>query len=152
MLVVELNGWILECDVEATRRAYAQIASGDPEVCGCLFCRNFAASRSGIYPASARRLYSQLGISVELEAEVYELGPTTSGGRLYGGWHHFVGRVAHDPGHVMELSSSFELKFRPGRDLAAPAFGEASLVQVEFHAVVPWVLPELPEDEVGTQT
>lgn len=143
--MVELGGWILECDPEATRRAYAQISTGDPETCSCSYCRNFVATRSAAYPDGALQLYAQLGVSPDREAEVYELGPPTSGpGRLYGGWHHFVGHVIKDPGRLVTITPSFEMWFREARDLAAPVFGEQSLVQAEFNATVPWVLDESP--------
>jgi hypothetical protein len=152
MMRVELDGWVLECNVEATRQAYVRVADTRPKQCDCLYCRNFAAARSLAYPAEALALYSQVGISPHLEAEVYELGPAVSGSsREYGGWHHFVGHVVSDPTRKTRVTPSFEMWFHEARDLAAPAFVEQPLVQVEFLATVPWVLGELPDDWPGQQ-
>ena len=147
MNTVQLDGWVLECDVEATRRAYEMLAAAPREKCDCLFCRNFEAARATVYPAEALKFYGQLGVTPSLEVETYERGPAElGGGRLYGGWHHFVGRVVQDPGRMTKLSSTFELWFREGRDLAGQLFGNQPLVQAEFQATVSWVLAERPDD------
>lgn len=145
---IELDGWILECDVEATRRAYEKIPLGDPEQCGCLACRNFVAVRTMAYPKTAVRLYERLGIRTDREAETYRAGPSEEGGQLYGGWHHFVGRVLQDPGTAIELTESFSVWFHASRACAEPVFGDAPLVQVEFFTTIPWVLEEPPEREI----
>jgi hypothetical protein len=152
MTRLEFDGWALECDVDATRRAYEQIAVMPRQVCDCLYCRNFEAARSVAIPDEALALYAQLGISPELEVETYELGPPRGGpGREYGGWHHFVGTVEVDPGRSTKLTPEFEIWFREGRDLASSAFAGLPLVQVEFHATVPWVLDEAPDGEAGQE-
>jgi hypothetical protein len=142
MTRVEAGGWVLDCDVEATRRAYAQMESGDCDRYTCLPCRNFVAARALAYPEAALRLYERLGIRPDREADASELGPSDAGGRLYYGWHHFVGRVVHDPGTVVAFDGGFSLSFHESRFRAHPTFGGHPLVQMEFVASIPWLLTE----------
>lgn len=143
---VELGGWVLDCDVEATRRAYAQMESGDCNQCTCLPCRNFVAARALAYPEAGLRLYEQLGIRPDREADADELGPSDARGRLYYGWHHFVGRVVHDPGDAVVLDG-VTFSFLESRFRAHPAFDGHPLVQMEFVTSIPWLLAESLEPD-----
>ncbi len=146
MTEVEVGEWILEVDVEATRRAYAGIATGDPETCGCHFCRNFMVQRDAAYPAAARSLYTQLGIDYEREAETTESGTAPTGpGRLYLGWHHFIGTVRRPAERAVELAPHFEVWFHEARLCADKVFDGKPLVQVEFSTIIPRSLPEDPD-------
>ena len=146
MKEIEVQDWVLECDVEATRQAYALMPLGDPEDCGCLYCLNFAAARSLAYPPAALSLYEQLGIKADREAETYEAGPVEDELRLYGGWHHFIGRITKDPGTMLIVAENFSVTFVERRSCAEPVFDDRPLVQVEFFTKVPWLLAERPED------
>ena len=90
MELLEYDGWILRYDREATKRAYEEIETGDPENCGCDPCLNFAASRDRIYPEEFRWLLDKLGIDPKKEVEVYHLAMIERGIHKYGGWFHFI--------------------------------------------------------------
>jgi hypothetical protein len=92
-------------------------------------------------------LYEQLGISFDREAEVYEAG-FENGMHVYGGWHHFIGRVIHDPGTMISLADHFSICFLEGGACAEPAFGDHSLVRADFSARLLWVLPEKPTPSI----
>src|SRR5688572_9596187 len=95
---IEIAGWILECDPEMTRRLLTSFPEGAPEACGCLHCRNFVAAREQVYGAEGRALLEKLGVPLDWEAEVYEMGPAERWGhRRYAGWFHAIGRVVRDP-------------------------------------------------------
>ena len=79
-------------DREATAAIYEILLHGDPEECGCIFCKNFAVQRNLVYPASFTALLEQLGIDPNKEGEVYEYGPSEDGDHFYGGWFYFVGQ------------------------------------------------------------
>ncbi len=145
MSEVRIQGWLLECDLEATRRAYALISIGDPETCGCLYCQNFVAARSLAYPEAALWLYELLGINHSREAETYEVGTDEDGLHLYGGWHHFVGRIDEYSGVALYLTEQFSISFHESRSCAEPVFDNQPLVQVEFFTRIPWVLADRPE-------
>jgi DMSO/TMAO reductase YedYZ molybdopterin-dependent catalytic subunit len=140
--------WELEVDVEATRRAYTNIAMGDPETCGCLYCRNFAAAQNLAYPTPVLELYAQLGIEADREAETYEAGPWEDDPtrRVYGGWHHFIGRIVKAGEHPYEPAPGFHLVFSERKHCADPPFKkEPAVVQAEFVTALPWVVAEKPE-------
>ncbi len=133
-------------DLEATRGAYATIAAGDPETCGCLHCRNFIAARHLVYPPAILEFYNRLGIRADREAEIYEAGPAESDGhRYYGGWHHLIGRLVTTSDRDLTVAPGFNVVFSHARSCAEPVFMSAeSVVQVEFFTRVPWLLEEPP--------
>ena len=144
METITFRGWTLECDAEATRQVYESLDTGSPEACGCQTCRNFAAAREQVYPSEVQALYARFGIAPAKEAEIYHNATLDSGLHHYGGWHHFIGRVVHDPGAMEAVSDRFSIYFHEGSALAANAFPDSPLVQMEFVAEVPWVLLEAP--------
>jgi hypothetical protein len=148
---VVFGRWRLSCDCEASRRGYQLVPVGAPEACGCLYCRNFAATRSHVYPAEVLALFEQLGIDPSREAEVYHMGPLQPGLHRYGGWFHFVGRIEAEGESVgkFDLEGSpgpFKFYFAENRALAPKSFEGLPLVQLDFEADVPWVIEE-PEEE-----
>ena len=62
-------------DRDATMVIYGSLKHGFAEECGCVFCKNFAAQRNLVYPASFRALLEQLGIDPAKEGEAFEYGP-----------------------------------------------------------------------------
>src|SRR6266581_3667101 len=85
--------WQGRCDLEATRKAYAQFSTAGPEQCGCGDCRNFIAARDQIHTPDVTQLLEKLGIDHRREVEVYSLTWLESGLIYYGGWFHFVGTI-----------------------------------------------------------
>ena len=148
---IEIAGWLLECDPDATRRALTEVPAGAPEACGCLHCRNFAAARDDVYGPDLRILLTQLGVPADREAEVYDCGPAERFGyRRAGGWFHFVGRIVRDPlideappaRPFVLLGPELQVYFVAGGALVPDALAGHSVVQLEFETEVPWVLAE----------
>jgi hypothetical protein len=142
---IRIGDQIVRYDPERTRQAYSTIEFGDPEQCGCSYCRNFIAQRSIAYPTSFRILLDQLGIDFEKEGEVYESG-AEGNLRLYGGWLFFSGELI-GPGErlVTEVESGFQYWFADSKRLPKPGgdFG-ASVAAVEFYTKIPWVVEGEP--------
>jgi hypothetical protein len=74
------------------------------------------------------------------------------GRHLYAGWFHAVGTVVRDPlpagdpaAAVTHFGPDFRFYLAAAGSLVPPAFGDRTVVQVEFEATVPWVLAEPPE-------
>jgi hypothetical protein len=146
--------WELECDPIATKQGYLQILSGAPETCGCVQCRNFAAARTEIYPEPVLRLFEDLGVAADREAEVYHNCQVAPGRHNYGGWFHFIGSIAADADvsrqiapnawtfDLEKVTDRFELGFTRRIGLLNKVFHAHPVVQLEFIAIVPWVLPE----------
>src|SRR5438046_2583462 len=85
--------WRLACDSLATRQAYSQIEMGDPEACGCCYCRNFILARDQVYPNEVLDLLHELGVDSRREREVYHMCRLPNGLHYYGGWFHLVGSI-----------------------------------------------------------
>lgn len=143
--------WSLRCDRDATQRAYASMNVGNPEICGCVHCRNFVAVREQAYPPEVRGLLTDLGIDFRREAEVYYCAPKHPR-HLYGGWFHCVGELASEGEEIgkFDLESGkpmFALHFHDKPNLVPDCFNGLPLLQLEFYTHVPWVLPwpDIPE-------
>lgn len=141
MQTIELPGWRIEHDRSATVALYQAGALGIPETCGCLPCLNWASTRERIVPAEFSELLTQLGISLNGEAEVYHNAKLDSGLHSYGAWYHFVGRVVF--GEIedspMVPFGAFSVFFHSHPILVRPNFLDATLVQLEVDAEVPWL-------------
>ena len=150
---ISFGRWKLETDPEATREAYAKVPQGGSEECPCEPCKNFIAAREGIYPADVLALFEKLGISFDREVEVYHMARMKSGKHLYGGWFHFVGRIVSGGDAVKQVAENvwqpylenvtedFSLGFRSCNDLLRKPFEGKPIVQIEFTANVPWLIP-----------
>jgi hypothetical protein len=82
VIEIRYKDWLLRCDAETTRAAYARIENGAPERCGCDHCLNFIAQRDQrdqSYPRGVLDLLASLGIDYRREAEVHHLARLPSG-------------------------------------------------------------------------
>jgi hypothetical protein len=141
---VQAGDQIIRCDRDRTRAAYSALLTGDAERCGCLYCLNFAAQRSSAYPIDFGLLLERIGIDVEKEGEVYEIG-LQGDLRTYCGWFYFSGYLT-EPGERMTELPGFQYYFRDAVQLPRPDadFGERAAA-VEFETRLPWVLKDRPE-------
>ena len=143
---LELAGWKIEFDREATVAAHNQLTIGGPESCTCDYCRNWAQTRLRVLPASFQQLLERLGIPLDRECEVYQCAKLESGLHLYGGWYHFVGRVVKGEreGSSHVALGTFSVFFASKPDLLPRAFVGFPVVQLGFEATIPW-LSDIPE-------
>lgn len=137
---IELGGNELSFDAEAARAAYRLFV---PHVCDCAGCRNFYAARDRFFRKSSIDLFARLGIDVNKEAEIYDIGPIPSepGYVRYGGWFHLVGEIVNS-GAPVEIESGLIVWFSSKLALVPQAFAGLRLVQLEIEARAPWVLGE----------
>jgi len=153
MELIRFMDWDIEVDADETRRLHGARTAGSPEDCGCLHCRNFVAARKEAYPSPFLDLLQRLGVREDRESEIYHCGEVEPGLHFYGGWFHFVGRVASGPeahsggtagGPIehAEMSARFSVGFTQQIALVPSSFPAGSIGQVEFSAKVPWVLSE----------
>ena len=98
-------------------------------------------------------MLSELGVPKDRESEIDHLAEIEPGRHEYGGWFHFIGRIASGPdcfvgdasgGTIQreEISTHFSVGFTKSRGLVPPSFPSGSVGQIEFGARVPWVLDE----------
>jgi hypothetical protein len=146
VLQLELPGWHIEFDRDATIAAYRQVTIGGPELCNCDYCKNWAQTRSQILPANFQELLGQLGIPSDRECEVYQCAKLETGLHQYGGWYHFVGHVLNGEreGSANIEFGSFSVYFHSKPALLPQAFAGLPVVQLEFEAKIPW-LSNVPE-------
>ena len=141
MVQITYREWIFDCDVEATHAGYETISTGGAESCNCAGCRNFVAQRDSFYPAEVLNLFDQLGVNYKRDAETYRTGRLEPGVHLYGSWFHFVGAIVKEPIGPATLNN-LTIDFIPDKALAAKAFENQGLVQIEITVKLPWVLSE----------
>jgi hypothetical protein len=145
MMQITYRDWIFDCDVEATRAGYQTTSVGGAESCECTYCRNFVLQRDSVYPAEVMNLFNELGVNYTRDAETYHMARLEGGLHLYGSWFHFVGSILKKPIGPATLDN-LTIDFVPDDALAAKAFEDQRLVQIEITVKLPWVLPE-PELE-----
>jgi hypothetical protein len=145
MKLLELPGWRIEYDREATVAVHATILANGPESCGCDPCRNWAATRQRLFPKEFRELLDQLGVPFDHECEVYHNCRLESGLHSYGAWYHFVGRVLSGERECSPnvVFGPFSVFFHSSPALLPKAFAGQPVVQLEIAAEVPW-LSEVP--------
>lgn len=146
MTELQVGDQTIRYNREATVAKYQSMERGYAEKCGCVFCRNFAAQRDAIFPASFRALLDQLGIDPNKEGEAFEYGPVEPGVHLYGGWFHFVGEIVvwGEGINTTPDPSPFQF-FITTAGPPAPEFRGEPRLSVEFTARVKWLLPESPD-------
>lgn len=149
-----IGDWIVEIDVERTRRFYQEyhrITGG----CDCLYCRNYVEAADKL-PRPVLEFFQSLGIDPIKEGEVSEFCKNEDGTHLYGGFYHIVGRLISGPdcwakagedlshlgGNLLEVGG-FTFGFTYAISLLPEHFPEPA-VQLEFQGAIPWVLNEKP--------
>jgi hypothetical protein len=130
-------------DRDRTTAIYASLPHGFAEKCGGVFCRNFAAQRELVYPASFRALLERLGIDPNKEGEAFEYGPVADGWHLYGGWFYLVGEMvtAGERNRTAPGAHHFESFFTTTHP-SDRAFRDGPMLAIEFTTRVKWVLAE----------
>lgn len=146
MTETQIGDQTIRFDRDATAAIYGSVEHGFAEECGCIFCKNFAAQRNLVYPASFRALLEQLGIDPNKEGEAFEYGPVEDGCHLYGGWFYFVGEMvtAGERNCNAPDSHHFDFFFTTAHPNSR-AFRGGPMLAIEFTTHLKWVLVESPD-------
>ena len=137
--------WQFECDLEATRMAYARADQGGAESCTCNACRNFVAAKKPRFSKSVSRTLDNTGHRLLEGRRNISLRPTslpdtttTAGG--------FILLVSYTLTGISEWSISGMdslLGYARRAHQDSTTLESLPAVQLEFHAeAVPWVLFE----------
>ena len=146
MTELQIGDQTIRYDREATAAIYATIQHGDAEECGCPACRNFAAQRESIYPASFRAMLELLGIDADKESATAEYGPLADETYRYDGWFALVGEVVAAGASNSHAPDANYFEFFFTRVCPnAPPFTNQPLLGLEFVTNVKWVLKDPPE-------
>jgi len=146
MTEMRIGDQTIRCDRDATAAVYGSLEHGYAEHCGCIFCKNFAAQRDLVYPASFKAVLERLGIDPSKEGEAFEYGPVADGCHLYGGWFYFAGEMVTAGEYNCNAPDShhFDYFFTQSHP-NAEAFRGGPILAIEFTTHVKWVLPENPQ-------
>lgn len=148
MKQIKLMKWLLEVDVDKTRGFYNK----DIELCDCLSCENYMeASKQIVSPVLD--VFSMLGITPSKPSHLSEYGEMEDGLRLYIGSYHIVGKLVEgeyctgsewDETNTAKIQN-FTFGFEKELMFVYDEFPRPVL-QLEFEALIPWVLNEKPGD------
>jgi hypothetical protein len=143
MIEMQVGDQIVRYDRDATAAIYANLRNGWAEGCGCVGCRNLAAQRDVIYPASFRELLNRLGIDPNKESEAVADGPLENGLHHYGGWFFFVGEMVTAGERLSHAGDSPCFNYHFTRVGPCPKeFRDGPKLCIEFEAHIKWVLDE----------
>jgi len=158
---IQIGRWLVRPDVARTRDAHSKLFRSGAAECSCTGCKNFEAVRPQLLAGPLRGILERLGISPPWEVEVYESGRTATGLHDYGGWFHFVGTIESggDAWRLVaprsatlkvpdfeRLSETLSIGLHADVELVREPFAGLPLVQLDFHAELPWVInAEEPE-------
>ncbi|PRZ12829.1 hypothetical protein CLV36_11143 [Laceyella sediminis] len=150
---IRIKDWLLKVDVEQTTRLYSQLGTFAEE-CGCIYCRNYTEVAKN-FSNPLRSFFELLGIDPTKSAGDISEYEQENQMHLYGGWYHLVGEMLKGPDCMLPPENwnqinlikidSFEMGFTRNLQLVSPIFPK-SVIQLEFVAKIPWILPDLPED------
>jgi hypothetical protein len=137
---IQWNGWLLDVDVEATKRAYLDAPAID--LC-CQDCQNYGALARA-FSGDLLAFFEQFGIDPAKEAEVYTFWQNTAGLHYYGGFYHLVGSIRKRPEPLAyhNVTKQFQASFTEDVHLVPDDFPRPVL-QMEIMAVLPRVLEEI---------
>lgn len=136
---IQCGNWLLDVDVEATRRAYLDAPAID--LC-CLDCQNYGAV-TRTFSGDLLAFFQQFGIDPAKEAEVYPFYQDHAGMHYYGGFYHLVGSIRKglESQEYYQVAERFRVSFTEDAHLVPDNFPRPVL-QMEILAVLPWVLEE----------
>ncbi len=149
--------WEFNVDKTATLIGYQHAKAGSANYCTCTMCENFATYRHDIYPDVIKKLFEDLGIDYEKEAETYHIMKLDNGLHYYGAWFHFIGQIVKGKAakistannsynlDLFNITDYFNIGFH--RDYSLSFFDKEKyeLVQVEFTVSIPWIIDKAKE-------
>jgi hypothetical protein len=140
---IQIGPWKISCDPEATQAIYAKIVHGNPEVCRCWGCLNFAIVRNEVHPPSAVSVFEQLGIDFHKETDLLH---TDEG--VYEGWYHFIGRMECGSYEAVDIGNYYRLDITDAIERSSGHFGNLPVAQINFVVrEVRWTLSSPENDE-----
>lgn len=153
-MIFHIGNYELDIDVEKTSRFYAN-ANRITDGCDCPGCRNYEAWAASCC-AELKHPLEKMGIQLDKAAETYVNCSYEDGSVFYGGFYHLCGKIIRgnrvwdqvDEDHsalnessFVDLSDYFQIAFTEEIHLLEHDF-PLPVIQMEFFATIPWVLPE----------
>jgi hypothetical protein len=140
---IHIGPWKISCDPEETQAIYAKIVHGNPEVCRCWGCLNFAVVRKEVHPPSAVSVFEQLGIDLYKETDLLHVDVG-----VYRGWYHFIGRMEYGFHETVDIGNYYKLDVTDAVERSSKLFGNLPVAQINFLASeVRWTLSSPESDQ-----
>lgn len=137
---LEIGGYLLEVDSNATREIYGKISKGGSEECTCNYCKNYLAAIDSVFPKEVEDFFLSAGIDRTKDAEVYEFCEETPGIHHYGGEYYLLAKVLTHPKMPAKLGENFNFTFTEPSPLAQDEFRIGGSVCFTFDTMIPWKL------------
>ena len=137
---IEVGDYVLEVDPIKTKNTYQSIKCGGAKTCGCTYCLNYLSVIQKAFPPPVLAFFSQAGIDIQKDAEVYEQGEILPGIRSYGGEYYLWGSVISEVKKEQILGKGFSFTFMQPTPLVQEQFKKAGALCFMFNAELPWVL------------
>ena len=141
-MIFNIGSYTLDVDVEATKCGYAQVPAENCG-CGCSGCRNFLQAAAQM-PEKARTLLTTMGVDPAKFVHISPMCALEGGAKLdYLGWYHLCGHIVKGMQGLVDdqLCDGFSFSFTNQCQMADVDFPRP-LIQMDFYAVLPWVLEE----------
>nr|WP_144922842.1 hypothetical protein [Paenibacillus bovis] len=148
METIKFEKWLLKVDLHKTRDFFMK----DVEICRCIYCENYMEACKQ-FDTTLMDAFSTLGINPFKPSHLSEFGAGADGLRLYIGSYHLVGNLVDgvycsdsnwNAGNTVKVENftfgfSKELQF-VHKELEHP------VLQLDFEALIPWILNQGPEE------
>lgn len=145
--IARIGPWLLSCDEEANRRAYALMDHGASGDCRCPCCANFQLVRKKHFPEGLAQLLATLGADPSRECSVRRVAPLTGRLSLYAGSFALEGTLLDGPlpdtpdGDAIDVFEPLEpgvfVAVRRWRHPPAP-WPEGGCLRLRFLMLLPW--------------
>ncbi|MCM3354343.1 hypothetical protein [Bacillus halotolerans] len=134
---MRIGDWVIEADVEETRRQYAKDIE---DMCECLLCENYREVMKTL-PSEKAQMFEDFGLQPSVCTDINEFGQ--EGDRhLYVASYFIVGRILEgkkewDPDRNWYIS--FEV---PRDDRFIPEGFPKPVLQLDCVTLLPWIMEE----------
>ena len=135
MKQINLSGWVLQVDTEATASYYETSLT---DICDCAYCRNFLATIPEHFPKKFLEALEEMGIDPCKPFHISEVYRAKEHDHQYVGNYDFVGTVIQSP-----------REYDPNRNFGLDILGKSPKLNIQFSVIVPWLLDEEPEVDSG---
>lgn len=151
-MIFTFGKYTVDIDVEKTREIYRTLPTTG-QACGCDGCENFERAVD-VLPAEVRSFFEALGVDPKRVTECYVNCRMADDTLYYGGFCHLCGTLVHgesafvkdsptssyyDPDRAYHICKDFCVSFQEECHLLEKVF-EAPVLQLDFEAMIPWVL------------
>ncbi len=91
--IFKYHDWVLETEKAQTEKLYEKVSLSGAESCKCGNCKYFISLRESIYPEEVKNLFKKLGIDINKEVEVCDVGDGENEYIFWWWWFHFIGEI-----------------------------------------------------------